>query len=73
MSERELTTKEVALKYCSELKEYIIAMTEIKEKTAEHFSGDPKRQQALGAMIEFDPEVKEAYIELEELMEKFIG
>lgn len=31
MPERELTTKEVALKYCSELKEHIIAMTAIKE------------------------------------------
>lgn len=73
MSDRELTTKEIALKYCSELKEHIIAMTKIKERTSEHFKEDPKRQEALKMMLEFDPAVAEAYQELEQLMEKFIG
>ncbi len=73
MSERELTTKEVALKYCSELKEHIKAMIVTKEETAKYFHENQKRQESLGAMIEHDPVVKEAYRELEELMEKFIG
>lgn len=73
MSDREPTTREVALNYCSKLKEHIIAMTEIKQETAKYFSGNQKRQESLGTMIDFDPVVKEAYRELEELMEKFIG
>lgn len=73
MPKRELTTKEVALKYCSELKEHIIAMTAIKEETAKYFHNSQSRQESLRAMIEYDPVVKEAYQELEELMEKFIG
>ena len=61
------------MKYCSELKEHIIAMTAIKEETAKYFHNSQSRQKSLRAMVEYDPVVKEAYQELEELLEKFIG